>query len=350
MASLLRRLFVTVVALPTLALLGVLLLARLTHVTSWWPVEALDTFALYAFAPLALVPVTALLLWSRALAVLAVVAVAFFGQQFGLQAAGALGLHGSDVAAAHESRPHLRVMTLNLRSPNNDPAPYVGLIRELRPDVIAFQEVTTVFERSFDRLLGNEYPYSARAGTDTAHAGAGTWSRLPLVERDVLRPPGAQESNVMHRVRLVTPDGGDLWLYNVHLANPAGGQAGRRMQVMGLDSTERNAEIGWLIRETARLDRPYILAGDFNSAAGSYPHRRFPAAWRDAFGEVGRGFGHTFPSPDFVGGRLRLLAPLIRIDYVLAAGPLEPVRAWTERLPGTDHLAVVADVALPARR
>jgi endonuclease/exonuclease/phosphatase (EEP) superfamily protein YafD len=326
--SLLRRFTVTVTFMASLVLLVALAVARL--------------------------PVLALLLWSRALTVLIVVVLAFFWQQFGTQTLGAVGLLVPTVVTAQESRPHIRILTLNLHSPNSDPTQYVALIRELEPDVIMFQEVTAAFERAFDRVLGTEYPYSVRAGTDTAHQGAGTWSRLPLAEREVLRPTGvADENNTMHRVRLIAAQGQDVWLYNIHFANPAAGKEGRRMQIMGLDSSERNDELAWLIRETANVQQPYILAGDFNSAAGSYPHRKFPEFWRDAFGEAGRGFGHTFPSPSTVGGRLRAFSPLLpmlRIDYVLTSRTLEPVRAWTERVPGTDHLGVVADVALTVER
>jgi endonuclease/exonuclease/phosphatase (EEP) superfamily protein YafD len=298
--------------------------------------------------------VLALLLWSRTLTVLTIVVLVFFGQQFGMQTLGAAGLLKSNVATAQESRPHLRILTLNLHSPNSDPTQYLALIRELQPDVIMFQELTAAFERAFERVLGDEYPFSVRAGTDTPHQGAGTWSRLPLAERDVLRPSGAtDENNIMHRVRLIAAPGRDIWLYNIHLPNPTAGSLGRRVQLTRLNSGERNAELAWLIRETANAQQPYILAGDFNSAAGSYPYRQFPEFWRDAFGEAGRGFGHTFPAPTSVGGRLRWLTPLlpmIRIDYVATSQSLEPVHAWTELVPGTDHLAVVTDIALPAER
>jgi len=353
MLRFLRNSTIALTTLASLGLLGALAVARLTRVTGWWPIEALDTFALYAFASFLVLPVLALLLWSRALTILTLVVLAFYVQQFGTQTLGALGLWGPSVAAAEEARPRLRVLTLNLHSPNNDPTQYEPMIRRLEPDVILLQEVTQAFERNFDRQFGDAYPFSARAGTDTAHAGAGTWSRLPLGERDAFQPLQDHDNNVMHRVRLLTGQGSGVWLYNVHLANPAAGGGGRRMQVMRLDSSERNAELAWLIRETANVTEPYILAGDFNSAAGSYPHRQFPPFWRDAFAEAGRGFGHTFPSPATVGGRLKSISPLLpllRIDYVLTSRTLEPAHAWTEPVPGTDHQAVVADIVVPVGR
>jgi endonuclease/exonuclease/phosphatase (EEP) superfamily protein YafD len=351
--SLLRALIVTAIALPGLILLALLVAARFTSLTNWWPIEALDTFALYAFAPFLGVALAALLLWSRALLTITTVALLLFAQQFGPQLVRATGLTGPPVVAAQQDRPGLRVLTLNLRAPNDDPAPFLPLIRETQPDVIVFQEVTTAFARAFDRAGGDEYPFSAAVGTGTAHGGSGTWSRLPLGGPEPLRP--SPQGNVMHRVRLLT-GGGDLWIYNVHLANPIGVDRDRGGLAMlrRFDGTRRDAELAWLVEQTRGLDVPYILAGDFNSAAGSSPYRQFPAAWRDAFALVGRGLGHTFPSTASAArdgartGWLTRRMPLIRIDYVLTSPEIEPVRAWTRQLPASDHLAVVADLELPS--
>jgi hypothetical protein len=41
--------------------------------------------------------------------------------------------------------------------------------------------------------------------------------------------------------------------------------------------------------------------------------------------------------------------PLVRIDYVLHDGTWAARGAWTQALPGSDHRAVIADVALVGR-
>jgi endonuclease/exonuclease/phosphatase family metal-dependent hydrolase len=103
-----------------------------------------------------------------------------------------------------------------------------------------------------------------------------------------------------------------------------------------------------LIAETANLREPYILAGDFNLAAGSRPHRQLPDDWHDAFGEQGWGFGHTFPTRIANWNRrLSIHIPLVRIDYILSSPDLAPVRAWVPNLKGSDHLPVFADLRLP---
>jgi endonuclease/exonuclease/phosphatase (EEP) superfamily protein YafD len=350
--SLLRTAVVTPVFLAGLSLLLILLAVRLTPLpglTDWWPIEALDTFALYAFAPFLGVGLAALLLWSRALAVVFVVALLFFAQQFGTPIVRAAGLFTPPAAAAGEGRPRLRVLTLNVYSLNRDPTPFLPLIERVQPDVILLQEVTDEFVRPFTRMIGKEYPFSTTTGTDTDHFGVATWSRYPLLEPVLLRP--IEYGNMMHRVKLSTGQG-DVWLYNVHLQNPTAStqNGGRLARTRRFDSWDRDYEIGWLIEQTRQHDLPFVLAGDFNSSAGSYPYRRFPASWRDAMATVGRGFGHTYPSPSHeiqAGGRLPIWFPLIRIDYVMTSLQIQPIRTWTEEHPRTDHLAVVADLELP---
>src|SRR5207244_4413427 len=84
------------------------------------------------------------------------------------------------------------------------------------------------------------------------------------------------------------------------------------------NTQHRDSELRWLIDKTAMQEGPYVLAGDFNIAAGSYGNRSFPSRWRDAYAAAGRGFGHTFPAPSHENSRL-IPFPLIRIDYVLGS-------------------------------
>lgn len=351
MLGLLRLAAVTTVCSLGVGLLALLLALRFGPVPNWWPLLALDTFALYAFAPFLAVAAAALVLWSRSLAVLSVAALLFFFQQFSGPLLNLAGLSGHTASAASEDRPRLRILTMNLHSPNDDPAPFAALIRRVDPDVIMFQEVTDNFVRGFDRQLGREYIFSATAGTSTAHEGAATWSRYPLVDVEPLRP--SQHGNIMHRVRISTgqiaggetSDQGDLWLYNIHLPSPTGDsrENGRLAMAERFNTLHRDSELQWLIAETTAHGGPFILAGDFNTAAGSYGYRRFPSSWSDLYAEVGPGFGHTYPSPQHEHSRL-IRIPLLRIDYVLGSPEVRPVRAWVEELPETDHLGIVVDV------
>ena len=345
MLSLLRPASVTLILAPGIAWLGLLAFARFGSAPRLWWLELLDTFALYAFAPFVGVLLAAALLRSRALALLALASALLFGVEFG-----AALLPRTPPTEA--SGPHLSVLTYNVRSPNGDPEPLLEVVRAERPDVIVLQELTARYSERLRARVGDEYPFSMVAGTDTANDGGGVYSRLPILGHEPFRL--SDEGNVLQRLRLRT-DAGDVWLVNVHLASP---QLERRrvrgrlpMVLLDFHDAQRDEELDRLVAEVRKLDGPFVLAGDFNMAAGSRPSRQLPAAWRDAFREAGEGFGHTFPAGLNVWrGRLSIPFPLVRIDYVLTSPELAPRYARVPRISGSDHLPVLADLALPARR
>lgn len=336
-----------------LGLLVLLLVARLGTWWTPWPLSVLDTFALSAFAPFLGVAAVALLLRSRMLIGLSLAALVFFGQQFGPEIASAVGLTSHTIAAEPETPMQLRVLTLNVQAPNDDPTLLVAVVRAHRPDLVVLQEVTASYAAALDRAIGDAYPFSFRAGVETDHEGAGTWSRLPLSDPEAFRL--GDWGNELHRVRVSTP-WGRIGLYNVHLPNPtdpgnADEDRGLLAAMWAFDPARRDAELDALADRLAGDDAPFIIAGDFNVAAGSRAYRRWPTGWRDAFAEAGRGFGPTYPAPDHEheGDEPRWIKrsfALIRIDYILTSGDLRPRRAWTEELVDTDHLAVLADLDL----
>ena len=350
MQHLRRPLFVATVVFGS-GLLASLAVVRLGTWPTPWPFSLLDTFALYAFAPFVGVATVGLLLGSRALTGLTLAALLFFGQQFGPEMASAVGLTGRTIAAEPEMPAQLRVLTLNVQVPNDDPTLLVGVIREHQPDVVVLQEVTTAYATAIDQAIAGAYPYSFVAGTETEHEGAGTWSRLPLSDTEAFRL--SEWGNELHRVR-VSAATGDVWLYNVHLPNPtdpenADDDPGLLRAAWEFDPSRRDAELDALTSRIASLGTPFVLAGDFNVSAGSRAYRRLPAEWRDAFAEAGRGFGPTYPAPDHEhegepSPWLTRRFALIRIDYIWTSAELYATRAWTQELVDTDHLAVVADL------
>ena len=334
-----------------LGYLACLLAARLGMWTLPWPLSVLDTFAFYAFLPFLSVALAAFHLRSRALFGIFVLALAFFVQQFGAEIAGEAGLGSRTTVASVERPTQLRVLSLNVQAPNDDPSYLLPVIRERQPDVLVLQEVTAPYAEALTQAVGDTYPYTFVAGTDTEHEGAGTWSRLPLSDGESFRL--GQWGNEHHRVRILTPQG-PVWLYNVHLPNPTDPEntdAQRRLAatIWAFDPRRRDAEVAALAERLVHIEQPFIVAGDLNLTAGSLAYRRLPPTWRDAFAEVGRGFGYTYPAPEHLHDDdpprwfLRRFS-LLRIDYVLVSPSLRPVHAWTEEVIDTDHMAVLADI------
>ena len=79
-----------------------------------------------------------------------------------------------------------------------------------------------------------------------------------------------------------------------------------------------------------------MIGADLNA----FPEDPGPAAvgrWAtDCWATVGEGTGATFPA----------LEPTARIDYLFVGPTIRPLRAWTVTSTASDHLMVVAEVAL----
>ncbi|MGW4825486.1 endonuclease/exonuclease/phosphatase family protein [Streptomyces sp. NPDC004227] len=96
----------------------------------------------------------------------------------------------------------------------------------------------------------------------------------------------------------------------------------------------------------ARRSRPdAVFLGDFNASLDHTPMRRLLAAGlTDTHAELGHGWARTWP----VGHAL--VPPLIQLDHVLHGSGLVGVSVGERTVPGTDHRAVVAVLALlPAK-
>src|SRR5687768_16407331 len=131
----LRRLLAYTVFLAGLAWLVLLAVARSGEVRRPWPIELLDTFALYAFMPFVVVALLAVGLRSRLLLGLVVAAGLLFAQQFGPPLLPRPTLSMPDA-------PTIRVLTYNVLWTNRDAGPLAELVAAERPDLIVLQELS----------------------------------------------------------------------------------------------------------------------------------------------------------------------------------------------------------------
>src|SRR4051812_44938725 len=95
-----------------------------------WPLPILDTVALCAFAPFA------------------------------------VGLTSRTIARAPDGVT-LRLLTLNVQAPYDDPSALVGLIRAYRPDLLVLQKMMTAYAAALQPEIGGDFPYSFKAGIET---------------------------------------------------------------------------------------------------------------------------------------------------------------------------------------
>ena len=86
-----------------------------------------------------------------------------------------------------------------------------------------------------------------------------------------------------------------------------------------------------------------ILAGDFNATLDHAQLRRLiDTGYEDAASVVGAGLHGTWPEG-------RRIPPAVVIDHVLADRRVGVRAVSVHTIPGTDHRAVVAELALPRR-
>ncbi|MCG6157476.1 endonuclease/exonuclease/phosphatase family protein [Rubinisphaera margarita] len=79
-----------------------------------------------------------------------------------------------------------------------------------------------------------------------------------------------------------------------------------------------------------------VIGGDFNAPPGDAIFKQMPHFMRDAFHEVGVGWGCTIAN-DF---------PLIRIDQLWSTPKMHPIRCKAVKSNGSDHRAVIVDYRL----
>ncbi|MDX6716509.1 MAG: hypothetical protein QOH30_3067 [Baekduia sp.] len=221
----------------------------------------------------------------------------------------------------------LRVMTANLYQGRGDPATIVRLVREHGVDVLSLQELTPEEVARLDAAgLRRLLPYrdvDARGGA----SGTGLFTNRPL--RHLPQVNAIQlmaEPRALLRVEGAPP----VEVEAVHPPPPLHAQVGVWQR---------------MLREIPAVDRTgptlRIVAGDFNA---TFDHRELrhvlDRGFVDAADATGEGLRTTWPAG-------RRLPPEITIDHVLIDPRIAAHALSVHTVPGSDHRAVIATLALP---
>jgi endonuclease/exonuclease/phosphatase family metal-dependent hydrolase len=331
-------------------LLPVISLSVFRAVPAPWPTPVVQ---LLAFTPWLVVPAVLALglalagrrLWLTALA--AVVLAAQLLWLFSLDA-------GRPVPDSPVPGTRITVLNINSHFGEADAAEIVRLVREHGVELLAVQEHTQGFENrlvaeGLERLL----PHKLSEPRDDA-SGSALYSAHPMEAIGVL-PDTPFE---MPTVRLVLGKGGAasvLEVTNVHAFPPVAGRA-----------AQWRSDLAALARLTAAgtADAHRLLIGDFNA---TYDHAEFRAVL-DGGAAPGGGEGSDGGNtPDGLGARRlvdvgtaagrRLLStwpmdglplPGIAIDHLVTSSRIASSGYAVHQVPGTDHAAVLATLAVPA--
>jgi endonuclease/exonuclease/phosphatase (EEP) superfamily protein YafD len=221
----------------------------------------------------------------------------------------------------------LVVMTANLRLGLADADRVVAEVRQHDVEVLMLQELTGDEQERLNRAgLEAALPYHESVPRDGG-GGTGLWSRYPL--RDVQLPRDYSFAMVVARVAVpglpVAPTAVAL-----HLAGPVPNAGAWQRDIRRLPST----------LQALPDDAPVVVGGDFNATTDAVQFRRLlTGGYRDGADQAGAGITRSFPSN-------RWYPPLIAIDHVVTRDAVA-TDVETLEIPGSDHRALLARVALP---
>lgn len=224
----------------------------------------------------------------------------------------------------------LRILSANLLNGRADPQQVADLVRRLAVDVAALQELSPEQAEALAEVLpfGSLRPARDHNGMGIALRAPARESRLALPRRDAmvaeLGPDGWSE--------LSTP----VEIVNVHVTAPHALPPGLRT------FSERRAQLRGLVAhlEATRGHGAQVVIGDFN-ATPLWPVYRRVASLRCDAAHASAERGGRRPRPTWGPGTR---APrLLRIDHAFVQC-LRVEEFRVERLPGSDHDAIVLDV------
>ncbi len=217
----------------------------------------------------------------------------------------------------------LVVVLHNVADTNTDPTWTARVLLAPEPDVVTLVEVTPELAEAFASSFAEALPHFALQGT------VGVWSRHPITRAEPvdLRPPGTDASwDRGLRVVVDAPGAPGLAVYAVHLPSV-------RLGPQGLTSGPRDHSLRRLGEVLAADGAPIVVVGgDFNTVLADR-----------AFDPV---LAHVATPPGSLGFTFPARLPGVRIDHVLVRGA-EITGISTLGRTASDHLPVVADVALP---
>ncbi|KAA5829598.1 endonuclease/exonuclease/phosphatase family protein [Saccharopolyspora hirsuta] len=218
----------------------------------------------------------------------------------------------------------LRVLSVNAYFGQADAEKVVELVRRNQVDVLSLQELTPELVDRLDAAgLAAELPHRVFEAGPKAD-GSGIAARYPLRELDLV--PGstlAQPSALLER-----PGSPPVEIVAVHTLYP-----------MGRDTYDvwrrEMVELGQLPLDGT----PRVLAGDFNA---TLDHSRLGdligRGYTDAAAATGAGLRATWPEGWF--------PPPVAIDHVLTTPEITPQSFEVFPMPGADHRAVLATLAV----
>jgi endonuclease/exonuclease/phosphatase (EEP) superfamily protein YafD len=227
---------------------------------------------------------------------------------------------GRDAAPDDAARPFVKLLVSNVFYGNRNDGGIKRLIAAEAPDLVGLVEVDAAWLERLPRLR-REFPYYFEVPAERA-AGLALYSRFPLENPRLLRPPGEAWAPAL--LATVKVPGGDVEIVLVHPLSPLDAELTRR----------RNEQIRGLAEYARSAGRPLVMAGDFNLTMWNSGYRPLVDVAGLHNARQGHGVDPTWPSIWKLG---------VPIDHVLGT---PDVRFRNFRVlggVGSDHFPVSAE-------
>jgi len=221
---------------------------------------------------------------------------------------------------------NLRVIQFNTNRGHADPLEVKALLAKTKPDVFVMAEATPDFltEINANGAVGPGGIVPEYAEVPPGQMlGVVTYARFPITFQD-----STTVSDGAYSFKVHAPN--PFNLIAVHTAEP----------LIAFDNYRR--DYANLLPMVKHAPRPLLVVGDLNVTGDSLPFKELTKlGLRDAAIGAGSGWQPTWPS------KLGPLA-LLTLDHVLFSDDFEVAKTTTVRVPGSDHLALIADLLGPA--
>jgi endonuclease/exonuclease/phosphatase (EEP) superfamily protein YafD len=176
----------------------------------------------------------------------------------------------------------LSALLANVKKDNRNAASLRRIIHECDPDVILVVEADEWWRSELSEFTGT-HPFTVEQPQDNTY-GLILYSRLRLVNSEVLFRIQTDVPSIRACVEL--PAGVQVELHCLHPKPPVPQEQGR--------STERDAELLIVGRETRGKDMPIVVMGDLNDVAWSRTNYLFQRISGLLDPRIGRGLYNTF--------------------------------------------------------
>lgn len=224
---------------------------------------------------------------------------------------------------AARGRP-LKIASANLLMVHPRPAALARELAAADADVLLLQELSPRWVDALEREgLWDHYPFGDRVVREDSF-GCAIVSRVPLSDVEVFELGGLPQMRAKVKV-----DGLDVELLDIHTLPP---------RLAEYVAPHRAALDGILARVRALGDRPFVVAGDFNSTADSVFASHMERIADDGWRLAGRGFGATWPNGLFP-------IPPLRVDHLYMSRRLTLTKIAIGRGEGSDHRPLFATLA-----